>query len=205
MASGSGRSAIDQAFDPRRIEVADGDDGHEIGAIPVRVELLQTVVLEVPDDLGRSDRHARGIPRVLEQDRKLRVQDPRVGAETHPPLLQDDAALLVDLVRVEGHRVRPVLEDQQRPVDDARIVGGNLQLVDRLVEARIGVDVRSEAHPGRLEKRDDFLLREVTRAVEAHVLDEVREPALIVLFENRSCVDDEPELGPGLRILLART
>ena len=138
----------------------------------------------------------------IEQDRELRVQDPRVGAETHPPLLQDDAALLVDLVRVEGHRVRPVLEDQQRPVDDARIVGGNLQLVDRLIEARIGVDVRSEAHPGRLEKRDDFLLREVTRAVEAHVLHEVREPALIVLFENRSCVDDEPELGPGLRILV---
>jgi hypothetical protein len=60
----------------------------------------------------------------------------------------------------------------------------------------------SVGHPGRLEKRDDFLLREVGRAVEAHVLHEVREPALIVILENRSCVDDEPELGPGLRILV---
>ena len=79
-----------------------------------------------------------------------------------------------------------------------RVVGGNLQLVDGLVEARVGVDVRAEAHAGRLQEGDDVLLREVPRAVEAHVLDEVREPALVVVFENRSGIDDEPELGATL-------
>ena len=33
------------------------------------------------------------------------------------------------------------------------------------------------------------------------MLDEVREPPLIVVFENRSRVDDQPELGATLRLL----
>ena len=38
--------------------------------------------------------------------------------------------------------VRPVLEDEQRLIDDRRVVGRDLQLVDRLVEAGVRVDVR---------------------------------------------------------------
>ena len=62
--------------------------------------------------------------------------------------------------------------------------------------------MRAEAHAGRLQERDDVLLREVARAVEGHVLDEVRQPSLIVVFENRSGVDDQPELGAALRLLI---
>ena len=98
--------------------------------------------------------------------------------------------------------MRPVFHDEERPVDDGGIVGGNLQLVDRLVEARVGIDMRAEAHARRLQERDDVLLREVSRAVESHVLDEVREPSLIVVFENRSRVDHQPELGAALRLLI---
>ena len=42
----------------------------------------------------------------------------------------------------------------------------------------------------------------VQRAVEAHMLDEVREPALIVVFEHGTRVDDEPKFGAGLRLLV---
>jgi alkyl hydroperoxide reductase subunit AhpC len=57
--------------------------------------------------------------------------------------------------------VRPVLHDQQRSIDDERVVGRNLQLIDRLVEAGVCVDVRAEAHPNRLHEGDDVLFREV--------------------------------------------
>ena len=40
------------------------------------------------------------------------------------------------------------------------------------------------------------------RAVERHVLDEVREPALVVVLEHRAGVDHEPELGAALRLLV---
>ena len=46
----------------------------------------------------------------------------------------------------------------------------------------------------------DVLLREVQRAVEAHVLDEMRQPALVVVFEHRAGVDDEPQFGAALRL-----
>ena len=44
------------------------------------------------------------------------------------------------------------------------------------------------------------LLREVLRAVEGHVLDEVREAALVVVFEHRAGIDREPKLGAALRL-----
>ena len=40
----------------------------------------------------------------------------------------------------------------------------------------------------------------VLRAVERHVLDEVRQPALVLVFEHRTGVDDEPQLGARLRL-----
>ena len=126
----------DQRLDRGLVEVADGDHRHQVGPVPVRVELLQPVVIDVLDDLRLADRQPLGVARALEQHGKLRVLDPRVGAEPEPPLLEDDAALLVDLGRIERDVVRPVLEDEQRPIDDRRVVGRDLQLVDRLVEAR---------------------------------------------------------------------
>ena len=98
--------------------------------------------------------------------------------------------------------MRPVLENEQRPIDDGRTVGGNLELVDRLVEARVGVDVRAEVHARRLQEGNPLLLGEVLRAVEGHVLDEVRQAALVVVFEHRPGVDDEPELGAILGLLV---
>ena len=44
------------------------------------------------------------------------------------------------------------------------------------------------------------LLGKVQRAVEGHVLDEVRKAALVFVFEHRARIDDEPKLGAGLRL-----
>ena len=100
------------------------------------------------------------------------------------------------------HVLRPVLEDEERAVDDRRILGRNLQLEDGLVEAGVRVDVRAEAHADRLHERDDPLIREVLRAVERHVLDHVGEPALVLVLEDRAGADDEPELGAVARRLV---
>ena len=153
-------------------------------------------------DLRRADGQARGVAGILQQHRQLRVEDPGVGTETRAPLLEDDATLLVDLGRFERHGVRPVLEEQQGSVDDGRAIGRNPQLVDRLIEAGVGVDVGAKAHSGRLQERDPVLLGKVTRPVEGHVLDKVRQPALVVVFEHRSGVHHEPDLGTVLRLLV---
>ena len=177
---------LDQVLDRGAVEVADRDDGHQIGAVPVLVEARQLIRLERLDDFRLADRQPVRVARALEQDRKQLVGQARARAAPQAPLFHDDAALLVDLDRIERHVVRPVFEHQQRAVDRLGLVGRNLQHVHGLVEARVGVEVRAEAHPERLDERDDGLLREVLRAVERHVLDEVREPLLVVVLEDRS-------------------
>jgi hypothetical protein len=94
--------------------------------------------------------------------------------------------------------VRPVLEDVEGAGDERGAVGGDLQLVDGLVEAGVGVEVGAESHADALEVIDDLLLLEVLRAVERHVLDEVGEPLLVVVLEHRAGVHRQAQLGPLL-------
>src|SRR5437667_447131 len=61
---------LDEIFDGSFVEIADGHDGHEIRPVPVFVEPLQRIRLEILDDFRFSDRKAVGISRTLEDDRK---------------------------------------------------------------------------------------------------------------------------------------
>ena len=54
--------------------------------------------------------------------------------------------------------------------------------------------------PERLDERDHVLPGKVLGAVERHVLDEMRQPALVVVLEHRAGVDDEPQLGAASRL-----
>ena len=97
--------------------------------------------------------------------------------------------------------MREVLEDEERAIDDSRVVGRDLQLVDRFVETRVRVDVRAEAHAERLHERADGIAGKFRRAVERHVLDEVRHAALVFVLEHGTGFDREPQFGarPGCR------
>ena len=77
---------------------------------------------------------------------------------------------------------------------------GHFQHVDRLVERGVGVDVGAETHPDGLQVVDDLLLLEPARAVEGHVLQEVGQALLIVVFLHGPGVDRQPEGHPLLRL-----
>jgi len=187
---------LDQRLDRRLVEVADGDDRHLVRAVPVLVEAPQRVVRERLEALLGADGQPLGVTRSLQQDRELLVAHPGARAASLPPLLDDDAALLVDLGRREGQVVRPVFQDQERFLEQLRLVGGNLQHVHGLVEARVGVDARAGAHPDRFHELDHRRSREVRGAVECHVLDEVREPELVLVLEHGPRVHRQAQLGP---------
>ena len=95
--------------------------------------------------------------------------------------------------------MRPVFEDEQRPVNHRGRIRGDLQFVHGVVEGRVRVHVRAKSHPERLHERGDVAAGEMQCAVEAHMLDEVREPELVVVFKHGTRVHDQPELGAGLR------
>ena len=75
------------------------------------------------------------------------------------------------------------MEYEDTAVDDALAWDGDLhQRVDRLVEARVSIDVATKAGTDTLEEVDDALAREVLRAVEGDVLEEVSQTLLRVFF-----------------------
>ena len=84
--------------------------------------------------------------------------------------------------------------------DDTVLVGRKLKHVNRVVEARLGVDVRTEAGAGGLECRNQFARLEVTRSVEPHVLEKMCESLLLVGLVDRAGLDRELQhhalLGP---------
>ena len=135
------------------------------------------------------------VARVLEQHGRLRVLHPGVRAAALPPLLDDDAALLVDGVRVERQPVGDVAEEDERLAQRLGVVGRHVQHVRRLVEARVGVHAGAQPHADRFHELHQVLLGEVPAAVERHVLDEVRQAELVVVFEHRPRVDHQPQFG----------
>ena len=91
--------------------------------------------------------------------------------EVHVHLLDDHALLALDLLGVELRVAEHVDEDVERP---APVLGGALDVVPRVLLAGEGVELRAD--PVHLVA-DDLRRRPVLRALEEHVLGEVRDPA----------------------------
>src|SRR6185436_20376227 len=104
-------------------------------------------------NLGLADRQPLRIARLVEEDGNLFVPDPRSGAEASSPFLDDDAALLVDLLGVERQSGGEITERGKALGHDVRLVGRQVEHVDRLFKARVRVHMRAEARTGRFEVR----------------------------------------------------
>ena len=173
-------------------QVAAHHHGHAVGAVPPLVEVAQALVRECAQHLRQADRQAVGVAAAREEHRQLLIGDARLRAQATAPFLEYHAAFLVDLFAAERRAAGEVAQRQQRLVDVALAVGRHVEHVDGLVEVGRGVDVRTKARADRLEERHQLTRFEVGAAVERHVLEEVREPALVVVFVDAAHVDREP-------------
>ena len=108
-------------------------------------------------------------------------------------------ALLVDLLGVEGQTVGPVVQDEQTRVECALACGGDIRyVVDGLVDRCVRVQVLAELHTDALTPADDLVALEVVGAVEAHVLQEVSQTALVVVLLDRADTLGDVELSTFL-------
>ena len=97
----------------------------------------------------------------------------------------DDAALVVDVLVGKQQAVGPVVEDIEARVDVGRVGGGDVvDIIDGLVDAGVGIEVGTELHADFLAELHHAVALEMLAAVEAHVLQEVGEAALVLLFED---------------------
>ncbi len=87
-------------------------------------------------------------------------------------------------------------------VKQSLAVGRNLQHVHGLVERRVRIQVRAETRSDRFQVSNDLVPGERLGSVEQHVLDEMREPALVVVFVDRAGLHHQAELGALLGLLV---
>ena len=102
------------------------------------------------------------------------------GGIAGPLLLEDDSTLLVDLILGEGDEVGVVVHYEDAGIHHGGADEGDVvEQVDGLLHAGARIDVAAEACAYALKPVEDSLSGEVLGAVEAHVLEEVREAVLV--------------------------
>ena len=82
---------------------------------------------------------------------------------------------------------------QQQLRDELRLLRRQVEYVDGVFEARLRVDVRPEPRARRLEIRDQLTALEVLAPVERHVLEHVRQAALVLGLVYRAGAHREPQ------------
>ena len=188
-------------FDAIDIDVAHHDDGLQVGAIPLLVVVTQILVGKVVDHVHRTNGQAVLVLRATIDDGLCLFHEPLHGhaRAAGAPLLVDDAALLVDFLVAEQKRVAPVVEDEQAGVGHAGLVdrsGGDV--VDRLVDTGVGVEVGTELDALALAPLPQAALLstgEVLGAVEGHVFEKVGKSSLTRLFEDGAHALSNVEVG----------
>jgi len=177
------------------IDVADDNHGHQVRAVPVAVEPHQLLASRALDGVGVADGRPIRVARPFELHAADSVLRALTRAKVHPPFRQDDAALMVDAALVERGALRPVLEDEERAIEHTGHIGRYAQRVLRIVIARRRIRVRADAQAQRRQEIEEALPRKVPCALELHVFDEMRQPLLVVVFQHRAGLDDEPQLS----------
>ena len=195
---------LDLGFDFIDIDVADHHDTLVVRAIPFLIIVAQYLVREVVHHLHQADRHALRILVARIDGREDLLVEAHLGVLAAAPLLVDHAALTVDVLRGQQQAVGPVMEDPQAGVDCARHGGHGhvVYIIYGLVDAGIGIQVSTEFHTDALAVFHHAIAREMLRAVEAHVLQEMGQTALVLVFQDGAHFLGDVEIGLPLRLLI---
>ena len=195
-----GEMLRDRRLDDRRIEIAD-DHQHRIGGhIFPLPESAQTCGIRSRESLFRTDRHPLGSARLGEEEfERIHRVAQRVGV-ARAPFRQHHAALARHCLLVEGQFARRLAHQHQGRVEQIRIRARQVELVLRALHPGRCVGVRPEGEAQPFEQSDHLALGHIGRSVEGHVLDEMREAALVIALVERSGgnlhADQRGVLGP---------
>ena len=181
----------------RCVEVAHSDHRHQIGPVPLFVKAAHGLGGRIPDHIDLADGQAGGIAGIAQEEGQNGFVDAPIGVLLPQPLLfQHNTPLQLHLFRLDGCVGRPIDQHGKGRVHGCRVVHGEAQHIDCLVEGGVGVDVRAEGHPHTLKEIDEGLFGEIFCAVEEHMLQEVGQPLLVFVLLQRTGVDSQPKLGP---------
>ena len=204
---GTTRYVRPEGFDLRlntiHIDVTHYNNSLIIRAIPFLIIVTQCLILKIIDH--------RRVPDHI----SFRVLRARVHARVHlfpyapargasgTPFLQDDATLSVYLLVQKQQAAAPIVHDEQRAIHDTRTISRHIgETIDRLINRGISIDVSTEVHTHRFKIIDDSFAGEMLGTIECHMLQEVRQTVLVILFEDSTNRLRDVELSTLLGLLI---
>jgi hypothetical protein len=152
-----------------------------------------------------ADGQALGRQLALEQEGEAGLVDAQGGGVARALLRQDDPALAIDGGGVEQEFASQFAHQEQAGVDGLVVHLGEVELVNRLGEAGVGVGVGSESQAGALQHLDHLAFLHGLGAVEGHVLQEVGDAALGLGLAERAGVDAEADGASPFGVALRAT
>ena len=99
-----------------------------------------------------------------------------------PLLFKDDAAFFFGLFLIQSDMKSPFLKNVDGFIQQMRFIGRNLKFVNRFVVGGVSVELRTESDAHRFKKGDQLLSFITAGAVKRHVLQKMRQSALIIPF-----------------------
>ena len=152
------------------IEVAHRDDRRALGAVIVMIEVGDQVGRRLLEDVNLADGLAVRHPLARQQIFEARLVDPVGRAVAGALLREHHSAFAVHGGLRDGQFGGRLAQQLQRGVDRLRVGLRQVELVDGLVEAGLGVGVGAEGEAQAFEDLDHLALGHGLRAVEGHVL-----------------------------------
>ena len=178
-----GKHLLQLLLDGFGVNIAHDDECLQVRTVPLAVVAAKGLVGEVLHYFHCADGHTLSVLAVLADDGQSLLDETHLSAAAHAPFFFDDAALLVDFLVLEQQVVAPVVQDKQTGVDGtSRLDVHIIYIINSLVEGSISIEVLAELHADALQVLLQGIAREVGRAVEAHVFEEVSQSALVVLL-----------------------
>ena len=171
------------------LNVADHSHSHQIGAVPVFVKALDSLVGEPLDAFFGADRQALGVQRAAKYLGQQNLVHAVLHALAQAQLFEHDGALEVGVSVVKADALSPVLQHQKTFFDVAGVLGGNGQDVHRLVKAGVGIKVGAELQANGLQVGHQLVFLEISGAIKSHVLHHVGQAQLVLVFQNRPRLD----------------
>ena len=194
---------FDLGFDLVNIDVADNHDALLVGTVPFLIIVADSLIREIVYDFHSTDRQAVCIFVVGIYLGKDLFVHTHLGVLAAAPLFVDDTALLVDILTLEKQAVSPVVEDPQAGIDGARNSNRHVvNVINGFVNRCVCIQVSAELYTDRFQILDQAVAREMLGAVEAHVLKEVCQTALVFVFEDRAHFLGDIEMSLVFRLFV---
>ena len=95
-----------------------------------------------------------------------------------------DGTLGIDIGRVQGQAMCPIFQHFHAHGDVFGVDTWNRKDVHRFIERGVRIQIRTELQPHRLQIRDQLVLFEVGRAIESHVLQQMGQAFLVIVFHG---------------------